>query len=67
MSGIAEFTVATPTPLPVIILSDVSGNVSEDGKIDALNHAIGEMIKPYALEAPDRAGIQVAVVTFGAS
>lgn len=65
MSGLAEFTVATPRPLPVIILADVSGSMSEDGKIDALNYAIGEMIKSFALEAPDRAEIQVAVITFG--
>jgi len=65
MSGLEEFTVATPRPLPVIILADVSGSMSEDGKIDALNYAIGEMIKSLALEAPDRAEIQVAVITFG--
>ncbi len=65
MTGLSEFTIATPRPLPVILLADVSGSMSEDGNIDALNHAIGEMIKSFALEAPDRAEIQVAVITFG--
>jgi uncharacterized protein YegL len=64
-SVLADFTISTPRPLPVILLADVSGSMSEDGKIDGLNYAIGEMINSFALEAPDRAEIQVAVITFG--
>jgi uncharacterized protein YegL len=65
MPGLSEFTIAVPRPLPVILLADVSGSMGEDGKIDSLNHAVGEMIRSFSLEAPDRAQIQVAVVTFG--
>jgi uncharacterized protein YegL len=62
---ISEFTVDEPRPLPVIILADVSGSMGDDGKIDALNHAVAEMVKSFALETPGQAIIQVAVITFG--
>ncbi|MCP4696899.1 MAG: VWA domain-containing protein [Gammaproteobacteria bacterium] len=65
--ALKEFTVAAARPLPVILLADVSGSMSVDGKIQALNQAAGEMIASFADEEADRAEIQVAVITFGAN
>ena len=65
MSSIKEFTVSAARPLPVIVLADVSGSMAADGKIDALNLAIREMLAAFAGEDDARAEIQVAVVTFG--
>lgn len=51
MSSFKKFSVATPRPLPVIILADVSGSMSEDGKIEALNAALKDMIKTFTKES----------------
>ena len=40
MSKLKEFVMASARPLPVIILADISGSMSTNGKIDALNDAI---------------------------
>ena len=37
MSSLKKFAVATPRPLPVIVLADTSGSMGENGKIEALN------------------------------
>jgi len=66
MTQMSDFTLATARPLPVIVLADVSGSMSEHGKIDSLNRAITEMITSFAAERAERAEIQVAVITFGA-
>ena len=34
-------------PLPVIILADVSGSMSENGKLDSLKHALNDMIASF--------------------
>ena len=34
MAGLAEFTIATPRPLPVIVLADVSGSMGDGQTID---------------------------------
>jgi uncharacterized protein YegL len=52
-------------PLPVIVLADVSGSMGVDGKIQALNHAVREMIEAFRDETDLRAEIHVCVVTFG--
>lgn len=52
-------------PLPVILLVDISGSMSKDGKIQALNAAVSDMIKTFAEEEDGFAQIQVAVITFG--
>ena len=64
MSRFKQFTVAAKR-LPVIILADISGSMSVDGKIETLNRAIAEMIASFAQEEDVRAEIHVAVVTFG--
>ena len=65
MSSFKKFSVATPRPLPVIILADVSASMSEDGKIEALNAALKDMLKTFTKESRLRAEIQVGVITFG--
>ena len=47
MSKLKEFVMASARPLPVIILADISGSMSTNGKIDALNDAIAEMIETF--------------------
>jgi uncharacterized protein YegL len=65
VSGLKKFAVATPRPLPVIVLADVSASMSVDGKIDALNEAIKQMLTTFAQESRLRAEIQVGLITFG--
>ncbi|WP_200953979.1 VWA domain-containing protein [Massilia sp. Root351] len=60
-----DFAIAKPRPLPVIVLADASGSMSENGKIEALNHALADMVKTFASEARVRAEIQVGLITFG--
>src|SRR5437763_1821259 len=50
MSRLKEFTVPSARPLPVVLLADVSGSMSADGKIDALNAAVAEMLAAFAEE-----------------
>lgn len=65
MHRFQEFTVSAARPLPVIVLADISGSMGINGKIDALNAAVADMIAALAEEDDSRAEIQVAVVTFG--
>jgi len=65
MSTLNEFNTSTPKPLPVILLVDVSGSMAANGKIDALNTAVAEMIASFAQDESGEAQIQVAVITFG--
>lgn len=62
-----EFAVARPRPLPVIILADTSGSMSVDGKIDALNQSLRDMVKSFAEESRLRAEIHLGIITFGGS
>ncbi|MFM0327318.1 vWA domain-containing protein [Caballeronia glebae] len=64
-SKLKDFTIAQARPLPVIVLADVSGSMAEDGKIEALNQALKEMIAAFAGESRLRAQIQVGLITFG--
>ena len=65
MSKLKEFTMASARPLPVIVLADVSGSMSANGKIDALNEAVSEMIATFAEEDDTRAEVHVSVIAFG--
>ena len=65
MSKLKEFTVQSARPLPVVVLADVSGSMSTDGKIQALNLAVREMIESFKDESDLRAEIQVCAITFG--
>lgn len=59
------FAVPQARPLPVIVLADVSGSMAENGKIDALNVALREMVASFAKEGRLRAEIQLGLITFG--
>jgi len=65
--GINEFVAKTARPLPVIILADVSGSMGADGKIEALNQALKDMIESFAQEGRMNAEIQLCLITFGES
>lgn len=67
MSKLREFTVQSARPLPVILLADVSGSMGSEGKINALNLAVREMLEALKDESDLRAEIHVAVITFGGS
>lgn len=65
MSKLKEFTTQAARPLPVVVLADVSGSMGVDGKIQALNLAVREMIDAFNDEDDLRAVIHVSVITFG--
>ena len=60
-----EFTVDQARPLPVFLLLDASGSMIENGKIDALNRAVEEMLATFADEPDVRAMIQIGAIAFG--
>lgn len=59
------YNVATARTLPVILLADTSGSMSIQGKIEALNMAVAEMLRSFAQEDQGRVEIKVALITFG--
>ncbi|PSL13089.1 uncharacterized protein YegL [Marinobacterium halophilum] len=65
MSELKKFQVQSARPLPVIVLADTSGSMSIDGKIEALNQGLKEMLSSFASESRLRAEIQVSVISFG--
>ena len=65
MPQLVEYSMVPARVLPVILMADISGSMSIDGKIDALNSAVGEMISSLAAESDSRVEINVAVITFG--
>ena len=65
MPQLVEYSTAPARVLPVILLTDISGSMSVDGKIEALNSAVSEMIPSLAAESDSRVEINVAVITFG--
>lgn len=60
-----QFAAKSARPLPVIILADTSGSMSVDGKIEALNKAMAEMIRAFSAESRLNAEIHLAVISFG--
>jgi len=65
MSKLKQFQIQSARPLPIIVLADTSASMSTDGKIEALNKALKEMINTFASESRLRAELQVSVITFG--
>lgn len=51
--------------LPVILLLDVSGSMSYDGKMDELNSSVKEMVQSFTKEQVIQAEICVSIITFG--
>lgn len=60
-----KFAAKSARPLPVIILADISGSMGVDGKIDAMNSALNELIKTFGSESRLNAEIHLSVITFG--
>ncbi|SDX01803.1 vWA domain-containing protein [Thiocapsa roseopersicina] len=60
-----DFAVTAPRPLPVFILADTSGSLGVDGKIEALNQSLRDMVKSFPTESRLRAEIHLGVNTFG--
>lgn len=60
-----EFVMPKAKMLPVILLLDVSGSMSYDGKIQELNNSVKEMIESFKKEQIIQAEIYVSVITFG--
>lgn len=58
-------SVQRPRPLPVLVLADVSGSMTEHGKIESLNLAMSSMIRALAREQSPRGEISIGVITFG--
>lgn len=65
MSELKKFQVQTARPLPIIVMADTSASMSVEGKIEALNKGLKDMIRSLAGESRLRAEIQVSVITFG--
>ena len=64
-SKFKSFTVPTARMMPVIILADVSGSMTKQGKIAILNRAIAAMIQEFNNDNFALADIHVAVISFG--
>lgn len=60
-----EFVSKTARPLPVIILADMSGSMSENGKIEALNAALKDMLSAFKEQSRLNAEIHVSIIGFG--
>ncbi len=67
MTQLKKFQAQTARPLPIIVLADTSGSMSVNGKIEALNKALQNMISAFAKESRIKAELQVAIITFGES
>lgn len=65
MSELKKFQSQTARPLPVIVLADTSGSMSVDGKIEAVNKALKDMLSTFSEESRLRAEIQLSIITFG--
>lgn len=60
-----SFVASKARPLPVIVMADTSGSMSINGKIEALNQSLKEMLESFSSESRMRAEIHLSVVTFG--
>ncbi|KEQ17884.1 vWA domain-containing protein [Endozoicomonas numazuensis] len=60
-----NFAIKKARPLPVIILADTSGSMSINGKIDAMNQALKDLIDTLGGENRLHAEIQLSIITFG--
>lgn len=64
-TSFSDFVTQSPRVLPVIVAVDRSGSMSINGKIDALNIALGEFIDSLKDEDTGRVEIRVALFSFG--
>lgn len=56
---------ATPRPLPVIVLADVSGSMSVEGKLDVLDASIELLARDLAERTLEEDPFKLAVIAFG--
>lgn len=59
-----DFQLATPRPLPVLVLADTSGSMKGE-KIEAMNHALRTMAAELAALDDVRGEVYLGVITFG--
>jgi uncharacterized protein YegL len=60
-----EFTTSEARPLPVVLMLDASGSMRADGKIEALNAGLAELVATLRDEDDGTGAIHIAIVTFG--
>lgn len=65
MSPITSFTTAAARPLPVILLLDRSGSMTQEAKIDVLNDAVQRMIVHLADDDVGLTEVHLAAIAFG--
>ena len=65
MSTFADLDVPSDRKLPVLLLVDVSGSMSQHGKLAAQNESIAQMIDGFVEDTYTRGVIRLAVITFG--
>lgn len=64
MSSLTSVSLPSPRPLPVILLLDGSGSMSQNDKITSLNNAVGEMIQSFAQLDSNQTEIHIALIVF---
>lgn len=65
MSPLTEFSTATPRPLPLVLLLDGSGSMTQNAKIDVLNDAVRRMVARLADEDAGLTEVHMAAIRFG--
>src|SRR4051812_9310753 len=63
--SLSNFVPPPSRSLPVIVLADVSGSMTQRGKLAAQSQSIAEMIDAFRTDATTRGAVRLAVVTFG--
>lgn len=66
MAKLSDFVSQKARPLPVIVLADVSGSMTVEGKINSLNQAVKEMLDTFRDIEEVRSEIFFSMITFGA-
>lgn len=61
----SRYQVKESRPLPLMLLLDVSGSMSENNKITSLNHAVRTMLQQFKTFKSGEQEIKVLVITFG--
>jgi len=65
MPLLKEFNRPAPKPLPIFLLADTSGSMRDDGKIEAMNQSVRDMLDRFQQEPEGQVELQVCVVVFG--
>lgn len=65
MSEMKDFVYQTARTLPVILLLDTSGSMSDNNKIGAMNSAVRDMLTSFKRYSNSIASISTAIIVFG--